>query len=40
MRIFDHLLKVTAMIELVIVACLMTGDCKEVRLTYDAQVFS
>ncbi|HEX2528401.1 MAG TPA: hypothetical protein VHL31_19135 [Geminicoccus sp.] len=25
------------MIELLIVACLLTGECKEVRLTYDAQ---
>jgi hypothetical protein len=28
------------MIELVIIACLMTGSCKEVSLTYDAQEVS
>lgn len=29
-----------AMIELVIAACLATGECKESRLTYDAQEVS
>jgi hypothetical protein len=28
------------MIELVIIACLMTGSCKEVSLTYDAHEVS
>lgn len=28
------------MIELIIVACLTTGSCKEVSLTYDAQEVS